>query len=242
MICRIAIYIFALGYAGSIIGQTKFEYPELLVSPSAFETLEREQKQEKKNRWMNHIPSQIPALLNVFTGLRALGEGPEEGSLEETNQEANTGGLVGLSLGGGWLAITAATSLYYSPYKKDYRKIKKLPAKNKRQRLIKERRAEEVLADASNFGRKMKYLGIGVNALAAASILGGTKDPQTEIQAGVTLVSSLLPLLFDYDWTDTYYKHQDYKKKIYAPLVEARYIPSLVQGELAPGISLKWQF
>lgn len=240
---RLRTCMILLGVSSPLLGQqTQYDYPELLVSPRASERLAEESKAEKGNRWFVNATTQAPALLNLFTGLRAMNEGPEAGGNDEDAENINNAGLMSTAIGAGWLGLTAGLSLWYSPYHADYRIVKKLPSKNKRLKLNRERRAEEALEDAANFGKRLNYIGAALNLGAAAAVLGSTNDSQTRIQAAMSAGACILPLIFDHPWVKTYEKHRDYKKKIYAPLVRMEYTPSLQQGELAPALSFSWKF
>ncbi|SMF49764.1 hypothetical protein [Pseudobacteriovorax antillogorgiicola] len=221
-------------------GQTKFDYPELLVSPSALETLEQEAREENNERWLVHAQTQVPAIINLFTGIRAMGEGAPEGEPETRATEINNSGLVAASIGGGWLGVTIGMSLFYSPYRNDYFRVRKLPGKSKREQLIRERRAEESLESAARMAKRLRYIGAVVNFGAAVSVLSATEDQQTRAQGAFALLSCALPLIFDYSWSITYQRHLDYKKKIYSPIVELQMLPEA--GVLQPALSLAWRF
>lgn len=214
-----------------------YEYPELLVSPLATENLKQYAKEEKKEVWTNHIWSQIPALLNLWTGYRAY---YENDGITESEQTIRNMGLLSSAISGSWLVLTVGISMEYSPYKQDYLSIRKLPEKNKRQRLLKERRAEQVLYNAYSMGLKLKYAGALSNLVASTMVLSSTENNYTRIQAGFAAILSFLPFLFSYSWVDHYQIHQDYKKKIYGPLTQIT--PSYFDGKLGSQVSLTWKF
>ena len=228
------------------MAQTKYEYPELLVTPLASQRLISESKSENKGKWLTHLNTQAPALLNLFNGLRLMGEKPKESSSLEDYQdkevELNNAALVSTTIGAGWLGLTVGLSAMYSPYKAKFKEVKRMPAKTKRQQLARERRAEEIIQEAASFGRTLHYAGAATNILAASMVSSQTNDAQTQIQAGIALLLSFTPLLFDHPWQEPYRRHQDYKKRIYAPVVKMEYTPSLRLGELAPSMSLTWDF
>ena len=104
------------------VSQIKYEYPELLVSPSASETVIRLAKKESKEAWKVHVWSQLPALMNLWTGYRALNETNEDPEREKSIQNA---GVSSLALSGGWLALTMGVSAIYSYWQTSFSAIKK---------------------------------------------------------------------------------------------------------------------
>lgn len=231
-----------------MIGQTafsqeKYEYPELLVSPSAYETLVREAKQEQDQRWLVHLPSQVPALLNLVTGLRAKDEKhPDESDPQELiNFQEKISGRANLamSVGLGWIGLTAGFSALYSPYQQTYLELRKNPPKSRRDKLMLQRHAEEALEDAAITGRRLDYIGSIINLAASIPLLSATEDRQTKVQGVFTVLSCFLPILLKSPWATRYDRYQDYKKRIYSPIVDGALIPSS-QG-LSPVLSLTWQ-
>ncbi len=219
------------------MAEIKYEYPELLVSPQASASLKRFAKEEKEEAWTIHIWSQFPAVINLWSGFRAFSEKHADPDKE---QQIHNAGLASASLSGGWLALTVGLSQAYSPYKKDYLKIRKLPDKTKRQQLVKERLAEEALYSAYSFGLKLKYAGAIINFAAAMAVAGNSEDDITGVQAGVAALSSFLPILFPYTWIGNYKQHQTYKKRIYGPITQL--IPTIRNDGLGTQLSLTWSF
>ena len=109
-------------FHGYIVGhaKTEFDYPELLVSPSASETLKRQSRSEANQRWSVHAHTQVSAVLNLVTGLRAMGEGAADGESAEDAQSIKDAGLLASSIGAGWIGLTLGMSAFYSPYRMDF--------------------------------------------------------------------------------------------------------------------------
>lgn len=240
-------------WGGPLQAETQYQYPELAVSPRASETLENAARLERSSRWTQHLPGQVPALLNLFTGLRLMGENadPEDFTdplqnidqlaLDEKTLEIQSSGKLAAAIGGGWLGTTLFMSFYYSPYRSDFRTVGKMKGNSQRDQLVRERRSEEILADAASTAKKLKYIGVTLNLAAAGIVAGATNDQQTTIQAGLAGLAALLPFIIDNEWETTYQRHIDYKKKIYAPLVEFQTNPKK-DGSLNPSLLLTWKF
>ena len=96
---------------------------------------------------MDRTYLQAPALLNLFTGVRLMGENPNANNktpdeLLDAEAELNSMSLAS-GIGTAWLGLTAGMSMLYT-YKDGLRKLSG-SQKNKRANLARERCAEELL-------------------------------------------------------------------------------------------------
>src|SRR4051812_12685888 len=71
-----------------------YDYPELMVTPSASERLTMQGKSEESKRWTTHLPIQASALMTLTAGI-----------LQKDKNGARTG-LAGIAVGGSWLIGT----------------------------------------------------------------------------------------------------------------------------------------
>ena len=92
------IILLAICSSFTAFGNTKFDYPELMVTPSASNRLLMMAKKEKAKKIFEPMAMQISALTTLVASFTTSSELKVLGTGEENN--ANT---IGLIVGGGWL-------------------------------------------------------------------------------------------------------------------------------------------
>ncbi len=216
-----------------------FEYPELLVTPPASGRIEMEAKKENSRAWTAHLAMQASAATTIAAGIFALGDNGKDGSSKKIEEA----GMVALGIGSGWLVTTLGMSVLYRPFSSGLDELGKLPAKSKQEQLTRERLAEEHIARASSLSRKLEWLSIATNALASANVAAAAeKEEMAQVVGGLGVVMSAAPLLFSYYWQEVHRYHEDYKKRVYGPVVEHTWLPRPDRAGLAPGIRLALYF
>ncbi len=196
-----------------------FEYPELLVTPLASDRVTEEANIEKSQKFTNHLPVQISALTTALAGVmaaNAAGDIDKETKRDSAKYSALGAELVGF----GWLGFTAVMSFTSSPYSSANTALKKMPAKSKREQLARERQAEEELEHTASTYNKIKWLSIASNFVVAGAVAGTSEDQMVKTTAGFAGLAAFAPLLFPYRAETIWDQHQDYKKRIYGPLVD----------------------
>lgn len=217
-----------------------FYYPELEVVPRASQRVQDEAKHEARATWAEQLPIAMPALANVIAGVSALGEKADEPN--EDVSQAKDAGAVALSIGAAWLGASAYLAVAHKPYAESALELKKLPsAKGQREELTRERLAEEKIVTAARLGRWVKYMSFLSNLAAGALVAGASDTKGAKIAGSIAAVSATLPLFFPTRWELVEDWHQDYKKKIYAPVtgVDLQRLPS---GKWGPQWSVAWYF
>jgi hypothetical protein len=199
----------------------EFEYPELLVSPSASERLTGEAKAENRNRWSAHWAIQASALATLMAGSMANGDpGKDAEQAAKKGEEPSSKGAAKAAtyVGGFWLITTTAMSATYTPYQSGLAKLQGMAQGNKKDRLAYERYAEEALYAPSRVATVMKWAAFASNAGANAMVIQGAANTTTKTFGGLALVASTLPLLFEHQWNAVNRFQGEYKKRIYGPL------------------------
>lgn len=195
----------------------EYEYPELLVSPSASERLTQEAKVEDKNRYKEHWAIQVSAVSTLFAGVLA-GSDPGKASNSDETKPIKTASLASIAVGGGWLAITGAMSAMYSPYQSGAKELATLPRGSKKETLAYERRAEEELAYPARISKVMKWSSFISNAAASGLVASNAQNNSAKIMGGISVINSLLPILFDHTWELNQKYQEDYKRRVYGPI------------------------
>lgn len=213
-----------------------FAYPALEVRPLASTRLEMETKTEENTRWLNHLPIQASAALTLAAA--AIGSG-------SIRSEDNYAATVGLMVGGTWLTSTILMSVFYQPYHSAHSEVSKLKSSSKRDRLVKERLSEEAIRRAGQLGLKLMILSTVTNLAANAYLLTSVESGSMGfIAAAFGVVGAFAPVLFQYRWQNVASEQEEYKKRIYGPVVllKGGILPEPVTRDLSPALLLSYEF
>jgi hypothetical protein len=210
-------------FAGSLFAAESkdFEYPELLVSPSASERLAGEAKTENRNRWSAHWAIQASALATLMAGSMSNGD-PGKNATEAAKKGEDPGSKSAAKaatyVGGFWLLTSTAMSVAYTPYQTGLARLQGMPQSNRKDKLAYERYAEEALDAPSRVASVMKWTAFASNAGANAMVVQNAANATTKTFGGLAIVASTLPLLFEHQWNAVNRFQGEYKKRIYGPL------------------------
>lgn len=169
-------------------------YPELNVVPRASERIRLEAVEEARGQGLEYLPLIAPGLMTLAVG------GMASGTLQEGDEESYSP-AVAIGVGALTVLATSWAALMYGPYKRAYAKLKKLPARNKREILKRERMAEEEINELRSIGFRTR-LTIAIANAAADGYLSGTIDDSDEdvkkakSLAAISQVVSILPIFF----------------------------------------------
>lgn len=214
-------------------------YPELQVSPRATERLQIEVKKEAQEKNSIHLPIQFSALMTLASGIYSqqteLPKDDDKFDKDENIRAQRTA----VSIGGAWLVGTWLMSEFYRPYQKATLEIKSLPNASMQDQLVRERIVEENFERAASLANKLTWFSIMTNFVASAYVSSQTTDDARTF-AAISALSAFSPLLFKYNWIYVNQYHQDYKKKIYAPVVGS-YLFKIDQ-KITPGLLVSWNF
>ncbi|MBC75661.1 MAG: hypothetical protein CME64_06565 [Halobacteriovoraceae bacterium] len=216
-----------------------FSYPELNVVPRATERIKMEVRSEEGHAWKSNMALQIASIMTLTTGF--LGS-----SNIEKDKEDDYAAEVSMAVGAGWLAATVWASMNYRPYRSAYVKMRKMPYKTKREKLLKERIAEEKINSLRSIGKKIRWAGAITNLAASLNLQGAIDDETDEGKRAKTLASvsaavSLASFFFPSRWEEVADEQEKYKKKIYSPVSLAPAIFNTNKG-YASGLALAWNF
>ena len=222
--------------------ETNFEYPELSVVPRASEQIVTESNHEKDHPIKTHLPLLVPATATFVTGLALLSAGTKS-SEDSTNVGAKYAPWIGMGVGAAWWALSYAVLDHLDYYGEGSSEVAKLPTKTQREQILRERRAEESIAQAGATARRLKWISIISNLGASGFMAGAAKEKTFPVYLAVTsAITAFTPLLFPHRWETVESMQQDYKKRIYAPVIGATLLPSPTHASLLPGLLLALQF
>jgi len=211
------------------------DYPELNVTPRASDRLKIEADKESQNRVGFQMPITASALLTLTAGIMQ--------DVDTSSDPEKRSPLVGIVVGGSWLALNAYMSFSYQGYRRAYQEIKDMPVKSEREQLTRERLAEEQINRLGRLGKTMRYLSFATNGAASLYLLSNSKkDTKSQIIDGLAAVGSLLPMLFSNQWEDTAREQELYKRKIFAPVASTGLMKVPGKDQIVPALLVSFNF
>lgn len=223
----------------------EFDYPELLVSPSASERLVSEAKSENRSRWSTHWTIQAAALAAVVAGGMSNNDPGKNAKVAASKGEepsSKSAAKAATYVGGFWLITTTAMSAVYTPYKSGLARLQGMQLNQKKDRLAYERYAEEALDAPSRVATVMKWAAFASTAGAGAMVIDAAANNTTKTFGGLAVIASSLPLLFESPWISVNRFQGEYKKRIYGPLTKLD-LSLMPKGEAVAVVSsAAWEF
>lgn len=219
-----------------------FDYPELQVQPSASQRVLRWAQIEPGQKWITYWPIQLGAISLLVASHKA--EGHYEFQDSQHVKELDTATMAGKVVGYTWLAGTLAVSAFRNPYRSGFNQIR-FSAKDRKQKLIRERMAEEILQDEASLQRKLTWMSMITQAGASGYLLTKVhRDDRPFAVGGIVL--ALTPIIFELSGISLWERHETYKKRIYAPI--SKITPTLLRDrqltadQFTMGLSYSYQF
>lgn len=201
-------------------GEAKeFDYPELLVSPSASDRLAAEAKTENKRRWSAHWAIQTSAMTTLLAGLSSSGD-PGVATKDGTETKTKIAGTMATYIGVIWLGTTGAMSAIYTPYQSGMAGLKNISQGTKKDKLAYERYAEEALYAPSRIATVMKWTAFISNLGASAMVMSAATQGSTKLMGTIGILGSIMPIAFEHEWNSVERYQSEYKKRIYGPLAD----------------------
>jgi len=214
-------------------------YPELQVVPRASERLAIEAKSEDTSAAFMHWPIQLAGLTTAFVGFTAKGNSRTDLT---TKEQSDTTAIASVTqvIGLGWVVGGAIMGLQ-RPYRSGERQISKYPGKDDRSTLMRERLAEEVLERPARTARVMENLAV-ISDVTVNIACAWHANETGKITAGIGILMSFLPYVFEDHTIDVYERQMDYKKKIYTPIKSVSFSYDPNHKVLTPLSALTWNF
>lgn len=181
-------------------------YPELMVTPRASERLALEAKKENEAKFAKHTPIIVSGAVTMVAGFMFKGDGEKKY------------GLLGIGVGTASIATGLLLGAFYTPYQSGLESISGLPHGSQREKLIKERLAEESIDRTASIARSVKWLSFASNLVSNVLMYTATEKGLSQYVALGGAVGAFLPILFSYNWIDVSNEQKSYKKKIYGPI------------------------
>lgn len=221
-----------------------FQYPELSVVPRASEQVLAESLKQKDQGFKNHLPLLVPATMTFLTGVVELASGTKINQQGFEDTSAKYAPWVGIGVGVAWWAVSLGILNQLDLYDDAAKEIASLPNGTEREKLLKERRAEEAIFKAGSIARRLKWISFGSNLLASGYMAASAKENTASVYVALASgLTSIAPLLFSHRWETLECQQREYKKRIYAPVAGVTFLKNPNSfASLTPGLSLSLNF
>lgn len=211
-------------------------YPELQVVPRASDRLAIESRGEGV---LTHWPIELAGLSTLVVGIAAKGN--EGNNLTSKQQaDADTLAAVGQVVGVGWI-LTGAIMGAQRPYYRAYYSVNKFNGKDERSQLLRERLADEALEKQARIWRVLETAAVVTNVAANVGMAYHSNENGI-VTAGVGVILSFLPWMFEDHNIDVYEKQIEYQKRIYRPIASATVHYDPLHKNYTPMSALAWYF
>ncbi|MFK8137867.1 MAG: hypothetical protein AB8E15_05875 [Bdellovibrionales bacterium] len=223
-----------------------YEYPELMVVPSATERLMGAASQEKDGFILNNWTWIAPAVMQLATSVH-LRQNIESEFITDTferqkfEDEVETNANIGILSGAFWLGAFYYIDRMNRPYESGLKQSQKFKGKSKRDRLKRERAAEDTIYFQAKTAKRLKYLMAATSIFVAVKAADDGKET-TKSLAGVTIISAALPFLFEHRWERQWRQHKYYKKRTFGPIASSKLFYERSTNKVYPGVNFSYNF
>lgn len=234
---NLILFVLSCNFIPSLYAASNLAYPELMVTPRASTRLKMEAHKEASQQWASQLPFQVSSISTFITGL------VQTSNVDKTKDTDSYSAYAGIAVGG---LLTAANYYYASRYEaftRSYREINKLPRKTRRQKLIRERLAEERINQIAATYKRLKWISFGANLGTSAYMFTKAKSGTLSKPLAIySALAAITPLIFTTKYEDVAKEQKAYKKKIYAPVVSTSLLYDKIHRKYLPGAVVSMQF
>jgi len=216
------------------------DYPELQVVPRASERLQMESQEERNSLFSSYWPVQFSSIALILAGSMSSGKFKQTNPTDSQKKENQFASQMGTLVGAMWLGGTYYLNHTLS-YSRSIPEIKKITGKDKKSLLLKERLSEEALERPAKVASMINSFSVWTNLFLALYINEHSKQGMPSY-TGLAIGLSFLPLLIDNRIVENWEKHQEYKRKIYAPITRVDFIINPNSNQLTPLLGMQWNF
>ena len=216
------------------------DYPELQVVPRATDRLMMETQNEREYGWIAFWPYQVSSISTLLAGNRLRGNYTDANNTDELKKASDNVGMAAMAVGLGGLGLSVFL-IRMDLYRDGFRGVKGVKVSDKRSELLRERLAEEALEKPAHLINMLTTVSVATNLLANVAV-GTQANGDVRAYAAVGILASFLPWMFENRYVDNWQKQQEYKRKIYTPLIGTglQFVPK--NASLQPQLTMNWQF
>jgi len=216
------------------------DYPELQVVPRASERLAYEALAEKDQKLSFFWTLQIPAVASMVAGLVTYQKYTSDTMSDQSKRDHDALSIATFGTGLLWLGVDFYL-MAGEPYNEALVRVNKIKKGDRKNDLLRERISEETMEKTAKTMRTLNTLSILTNSILILSTLPGTKDELRPLML-FPFALAFTPYVFPQKYVDIFEKHQEYKRKIYAPVSFFDFRWNKKTGGLEPITGLVWNF
>lgn len=216
------------------------DYPELMVVPRATDRLTMETQNEREYGWIAFWPYQVSSITTLLAGNRLRGNYKADVTTDLEKKDSDNVGLAAMAVGVGGLGLSIFL-IRSDLYGDSFRRLKAMKVTDKRSELLRERLAEEALEKPAHLINMLTTVSVTLNVLANGAVLSQANG-DVRSYAAIGMVASFLPWMFSNRYVDNWSKQQEYKRKIYTPLLGFDWQYHSRSKEFQPQLSMNWSF
>jgi hypothetical protein len=161
---------------------------------------------------------------------------PSDADKRENKFSSQMGVLVGGLLFGGTLYLDRSMI-----YGHALQEVKKNTGKDKKSTLLRERLAEEALERPAKIANMISNISVW-STLILAAYIEAHSEQGLQNYAGLAMGLSMLPWMIENRMVRNWEKHQEYKRKIYAPITTLDLTIDPHTKQPLPLLGMRWQF
>jgi hypothetical protein len=231
--------VFGASYGSTLAHANEaFHYPELEVAPLASERLQWEA--QFNPGFSTYLPYWISGVTHLAGALTYTSR--DSITLKDDGSEQKTpvgSALVPYATAATVLGLGVYFQVVWKPYADASARIQSLPAKTDREKIIRERLAEEALNAAANLESVMAWVATATSVGSGLYLaLTGTPTAVNRTTAALMIVTAPLPLIFPSRRIRASTQQSEYKRKIYGPLSQLQLAPLITPQSPSTSASL----
>lgn len=216
------------------------DYPELQVVPRASDRLLMETQNEREYGWIAFWPYQVSSVMTLLAGNRLRGNYKDDTLTEIQKKDSDNIALSAMALGVGGLGLSIFL-IRMDLYGDGFKRVKSVKVTDKRSELLRERLSEESLEKPAHLINMLTTVSVASNLLANLAVISQA-NADVRNYAAIGVVASFLPWMFSNRYVDNWQKQEEYKRKIYTPLIgyDWQFVPQ--NKSFQPQLTMNWQF
>lgn len=216
------------------------DYPELQVVPRATDRLLMETQNEREYGWIAFWPYQVSSIATILAGNRLRGNYKDDSFTDQQKKDSDNVAMSALLVGGGGLALSVFL-IRMDLYGDGFKRVKSVKVTDKRSELLRERLAEEAIEKPAHLINMLTTISV-VSNLAANLAVSSQANGDVRNYAVIGTIAAFLPWMFSNRYVDNWQKQEEYKRKIYTPLIgyDLQYVPK--SQSFQPQLTMNWQF
>jgi hypothetical protein len=216
------------------------DYPELQVVPRATDRLLMETQNEREYGWIAFWPYQVSSIATLLAGNRLRGNYKDSVVSDQDKKDSDTIGMGAMAVGIGGLGLSVFL-IRMDLYGDAFRRVKTVKVTDKRSDLLRERLAEESLEKPAHLINMLTTVSVATNLIANIAV-ATQANGDVRTYAAIGALAAFLPWMFENRYIDNWRKQQEYKRKIYTPLIgyDLQFVPKNQAWQ--PRLTANWDF